>query len=130
MPWKPSDSVAALVSGTKTGTVWALTYDGVVSLVELSGGVVRQRFTTPPTALDLAADAAGLGVMSAAWTQREGWTWTLTVLDAQGAQIFTVTEPGQAPKGVTMSADAVAVGDETRLRVWERASGRERLRDG
>ena len=130
VPWKPADRVASLVPGPKAGTVWALTYDGVVSLVDLSAGTVRQRFTTPPTALDLAADAAGVAVLSATWTQRESWRWTLTVLDAKGALVFTAGEPGAAPKGVALSADAVAVGDATRLRVWERASGQERTRDG
>lgn len=130
VPWKPTDRVASLAPGPGAGTVWALTYDGVVSLVDLSDGTVRQRFTTPPTALDLAADAAGVAVLSATWTQRESWRWTLTVLDAEGALVFTTGEPGAAPMGVTLSADAVAVGDATRLRVWERASGRERTRDG
>lgn len=114
----------------KAGTVWALTYDGVVSLVDLSAGKTNRRFTTPPTALDLAADAAGVAVLSATWTQRESLRWTLTVLDAQGALVFTASEPGAAPMGVALSADAVAVGDATRLRVWDRASGRAPMRDG
>lgn len=130
VPWRPSDRVAALVPWPKDGMVWALSYDGVVSLVELGRGDVRQRFSSPPTALDLAADAAGVAVLSATWAPIERERWTLTVLDDQGAQIFTASEPGAVPMGVALSADVVAVGDATRLRVWERATGRERSREG
>lgn len=123
VPWTPSDRIARLAPGLQAETLWALAYDGQLTLFDLKKGAARRTVAVGATAIELAADEHGVATLSATRPAPGPASWSLHALDPEGQPTWNASEEGLQPAALALSANRVAAGDGERLRIWSRKDG-------
>ena len=114
-------TVNALALGP--GGLWVADHGGGLSRVGLVDGSVERVATLPGAGVALAADSTGLVALSATFPPGGTKGWQLTAFEA-GEQRWQISGEGDPGRGLAVSTDRVALGDEAQLRVVDRASGK------
>ncbi len=129
VPWSTAQTLERVSPGPE-GSAWALALDGQLTRVDLAGGAVLAERAIPGQGVALSSDDQGVAAITAQRATGGELSWTLTVLDTHGRELFQHTEQGESPRSLTLSSHVVVAGDAARLRVLGRADGRLRFSEG